>query len=616
MKSVIFRSAPLALALALTACGGDSSSGNGGAVVVPTPDNITLSHLGRYSSGQFEVSAAEITAYHPASQRGFVVNALAGAVDVLDLSNPAAPTKLDTLTVDDIVAGATVNSVAVHGDLMAFAIQAPVKTDLGFVAVYDANTLTRLGNAQVGALPDMLTFSPDGRYILVANEGEPSDNYVIDPEGSVSIVNVSDLAVRTAGFQSFNDDIDDLRAAGVRIFGPNATVAKDVEPEYIVVSADSTTAWVVLQENNALAKVDIATATVTDILPLGYKDHGVAGNGIDAADEDGLINIDVFPNILGMYLPDAMAAYSANGQTYLVTANEGDARAWGEDNDAYWAGDANQGFVEEFRFKHLFRTNGWAGRAGDDLPPQLSALGEGAWLNPTNFAWCGATVGDVGDCRDDDVLGRLTITWTMGYQTHPDGSPVMYDATGVQDDAGTWLMYDQVYAFGARSISIWDEDGNLVWDSADQMEQYLASDECGLGSARNISCMDYFNSNHAAGDSFDNRSDNKGPEPEGVAVGTIGDKTFAFVGLERMGGVMVYDVTDPANAFFVDYLNTRENWVDDPETVLATVGDLGPEGLTFISATDSPNGEALLLIGNEVSGTTSVYQINQQFGLR
>src|SRR5690606_7225344 len=184
------------------------------------------------------------------------------------------------------------------------------------VAVYDANTLTRLGNAQVGALPDMLTFSPDGRYILVANEGEPSDNYSIDPEGSISIVNVSDLAVRTAGFQSFNGNIDDLRAAGVRIFGPNTTVAKDVEPEYIVVSADSSTAWVALQENNALAKVDIATATVTDILPLGYKDHGVAGNGIDAADEDGLINIDVFPNILGMYLPDAMAAYSANGQTY------------------------------------------------------------------------------------------------------------------------------------------------------------------------------------------------------------------------------------------------------------------------------------------------------------
>src|SRR5690554_6840238 len=213
MKHVISRTVPLVLTLALAACGGDSSGGSKNDAVAPTPDTITLSFLGRYSSNQFETSAAEITAWHPASQRALVVNAQASAVDVLDASNPAAPVYLDTLTVADIVAGATVNSVAAHGDLMAFAIQAPVKTDLGFVALYDANTLTRLGDAQVGALPDMLTCTPDGRYILVANEGEPSDNYSIDPEGSISIVNVCDLAVRTAGFQSFNGDIDALRAA-------------------------------------------------------------------------------------------------------------------------------------------------------------------------------------------------------------------------------------------------------------------------------------------------------------------------------------------------------------------------------------------------------------------
>jgi DNA-binding beta-propeller fold protein YncE len=613
MHTFIARALPLTLAVTLAACGGDSN--NSGGKKAATPDSIELSYVSRYSSGEFLVSAAEITAYHPASQRAFVTNALNGAVDVLDMSNLAAPSYLDTLRVDDIVAGAVVNSVAVWGNLMAFAVEAPIKTDLGFVAVYNATTLERIDYAQVGAQPDMLTFTPDGRYILVANEGEPNDDYSIDPEGSVSIVNVSDLAVRTAGFQSFNADIDDLRAAGVRIFGPNATVAKDLEPEYIAVSADSKTAWVSLQENNALAKVDITTAKVTDIFPLGYKDHGVAGNGIDASDTDGEPNIDLFPGIVGMYQPDSIASFDVDGQTYIVTANEGDARAWGEDNQDYWDGDASKGFVEEFRFKHLFRTNGWAGRAGDDLPPQLSAMGTGAWLNPTVFDWCGATAGGVGTCRDDDVLGRLTITWTMGYQTNPDGSPVMYDASGVQDDDGTWLMYDTVYAFGARSVSIWDEDGNLVWDSGDQMEQYLASDECMAGSARNIPCKDYFNSNHSAGNSIDNRSDNKGPEPEGVAVGVLGEKTYAFVGLERMGGVMVYDVTDPANSFFVDYLNTRENWVDSPGTVLATVGDLGIEGITFIAADDSPNGEALLLIGNEVSGTTSVFQINQMFDL-
>jgi len=174
-------------------------------------------------------------------------------------------------------------------------------------------------------------------------------------------------------------------------------------------------------------------------------------------------------------------------------------------------------------------------------------------------------------------------------------------------------MYDALYAFGARSFAIWDEDGALVWDSGAAIEQFVASDDCKAGKLRNISCKDYFNANHEAGNSRDNRSDNKGPEPEGLAVGKIGSKTFAFVGLERMGGILVYDITDPAAPARMDYLNTREDWVNAPDTVLGTVGDLGPEGLTFVPAKESPNGKALLIVGNEVSGTTAIFEINQNF---
>lgn len=619
-----FRAHP-ALALTLTtaavlaACGG----GGGDSADIdslqarPQTLRVSLEKIGGYATGIFDASAAEIPAFDPASKRLFMVNAQAGQVDVLDLSDPRNPVKVATLDADAVLPGAEINSVAVANGLVAVAVQAPVKTDTGYVALYRASDLTLLGSAPVGAQPDMVTFTPDGKTVLLANEGEPSDDYQIDPVGSISVVDIGDPAaplVRTAGFGAWVGQEATLRAQGVRIYGPGANAAQDLEPEYIAVSADGTTAWATLQENNALAKIDIASATVTAILPLGTKDHGDETNAFDASDtEEGAINIKAWKGVRGMYLPDSMAAYQVKGQTYLVTANEGDARAWGEGNDAYWAGDASKGFVEEFRVKHLVNRNGWAGRAGDDLPPQLNALAAGGLLDPATFGYCGAVAGNPGNCRADDQLGRLNISWTMGYRMNPDGSPMMFNASGVQDPAGNRLMYDQLYSYGARSFSIRDANGTLVWDSGAEIERFIASDECRLGSLRNIPCADFFNSGHDEGDARDSRSDAKGPEPEGLTLGQVNGRTLAFVGLERIGGVLVYDITDPRAPVRLDYLNTRDEWLMDPP-VLATAGDLGPEGLVFIHADQSPNGRHLLVVGNEVSGTTAVMQLNLSVG--
>ena len=500
---------------------------------------LSLKLIGQHRTGVFDDGAAEIVAHDPRNQRLFAVNASAASVDVMDINDPANPTLIGTI--DATALGNSANSVAVHKGIVAVAIEAGDKQAPGVVAFYDATSLALLNSVEVGALPDMVTFTPNGRYLLVANEGEPDDAYAVDPEGSVSIVDlrygVANAQVRTAGFDAYNDMADELRAKGVRIFGPGASVAQDLEPEYIAVSQDSRRAWVSLQEANALALIDIRRAKVIDILPLGTKDHSQAANALDASNRDGAINITTWP-VKGMYQPDAIASYCFRGRTYIVTGNEGDSRDY-------------DGFSEEARVKDLV-------------------------LDPVAFP-------DAASLQEDENLGRLNITTTLG------------DNDGDGD-------YDELYSYGARSFSIRDARGRLVYDSGDDFERITAE-----------VLPNDFNSNNDENGSFDSRSDDKGPEPEGVAVGRIGGRHYAFIGLERVGGIMVYDVTNPYRVSFVDYINNRDFSVDaqlPDDSTNPLVGDLGPEGLVFIAAKDSPSGKPLLAVGNEVSGTTSVYEID------
>ena len=534
----------------LAACGGDDLI----AAIELTPVSLTISKIGGFThSGG--LSSAEITAYDPLSKRLFVINGANASVDVLNFADPTNPTLISSIPTATVGSGlGGINSVAVFNGIVALAVEASPKTNNGVVAWLRASDLVLLGTDSVGALPDMLTFTPDGKHLLVANEGEPNSygqSDSVDPEGTVSIIAVSGLTptatasnlVRTVspvGFASYNSQLDSLRAAGVRIYGPNASVAQDLEPEYITISADSATAYVTLQENNAIAIIDIASKTVTSIKPLGFKDHNLAGMGMDVSDEDGGTNtnsgtptIKISPVPLkGMYLPDAIASYTVAGKTYLITANEGDTRA------------DYPGFNEETRVR-TFCTAG---------------------LDPTVFT-------DAANQLLDSNLGRLRITTT------PNGN-----VTG-KNSAG---QCTELYSFGGRSFSIWSSDVSRVFDSGDDLEQRTKA-------LPNV----LFNASHD-NNTLDSRSTSKGPEPEGVAVAKFGSKTFAFIGLERVGGVMVYDVTDPTAAKFVNYLNTRDG----------INGDRGPEGLTIIKASDSPNGKPLLVVGNETSGTTAVFQIN------
>ena len=173
-------------------------------------------------------------------------------------------------------------------------------------------------------------------------------------------------------------------------------------------------------------------------------------------------------------------------------------------------------------------------------------------------------------------LGRLKITKEFG------------DA-----DGDGW--YEKLFCYGARSFSIWDEAGKLVYDSGDEFEKITAA-----------RYPQFFNTTEDE-TKFDNRSDDKGPEPEGVAIGKIDAKTYAFICLERMGGVMVYDISTPEKPQFVTYENNR-NFFGDYKN--GTALDFSPEGIVFIKADESPTSKPMLVLIHEMSGTVSLYNIS------
>lgn len=533
------------------------------ALAAPAGDGVTLTPRGTHVTGQFDESAAEIVAHDPRSQRYFVVNALSGAVDVLDARDPDAPTKLRDLTVaglesadgSTIDAAAQVNSVSVQDGLLAAAVEAGDKTSPGWVAFFRTRgKVAFLGAVRTGVQPDNLTFTPDGSRVVTANEAEPADDFSADPAGSVGVVDVDralagrQAASRLAGFRAFEGD---ALPEGVRVYGPDVAVpdgqrpagrvARNLEPEYVTVDATSRTAYVTVQEANTVAAVDLRRARVQELMPLGTKDWASSGAGFDASDRDGAADLRRW-EVSGLYLPDSIASYRVRGTTYLVTANEGDAREWGD-------------YVDSER------------------------------LADSRYPLCEDVFPDAGTLLADEALGRLNVS----------------DEDGIRGQ-GEAACREEIVSLGGRSFSIWTTDGERVYDSGSRFEVLLA------GGAGGTDPAVAFNATNDDNDSFDNRSDDKGPEPEGLALGRVGGRTYAFVGLERVGGVMTFDVTAPRRARFVDYVNDRDFSAD---AATPEAGDLGPEGLAFVSRQDSPVRRPLVAVGNEISGTTTVFSVGR-----
>ncbi len=492
---------------------------------------IELNYLGFFDPSGNNNSSTEIVVHDPATQRLFTISSLTDVFDIIDFSNPTSPSVIKTV---NMLPYGGITSVAVKNGIIAVASPNGTNAqDNGSVVFFDIDG-NFIKQVNVGVLPDMVTFTPDGTKVMTANEGEPNDAYTVDPEGSVSIIDItggiSNLLqsnVTTLSLAIYNGQEASLAATGGRKVKSTSTLAQDLEPEYIAISADSQKAWVSCQENNAVIEVNLVTKTLGSIWGLGKKDMSLPGNGFDASDNNGEILIANWP-VKAYYNPDAMAYLKVGNTNYIVTANEGDEKDLG-------------GFSE----RTTVGANGYA--LDSTIFPNASVL------------------------KASHNLGRFRVTNVNG---NTDGDN----------------EFEEIHALGARSFSIFNADTKaIVYDSGDQFERHVAANHPIIFNADN-------ETNGAKV-----RSRAKGPEPEGVTLGTINGQTFAFITLERTGGVMVYNVTDPNNVTFTDYKHSR--------MTTAYGGDNGPEGITYIAPQNSATGKGYVIVANEISGTLSMYEV-------
>lgn len=498
-------------------------------------DRGFVRELSSYSVGRTNADGgvAEIVSYNKDDKVFYLVSGVTQSIDLVKINSDGSTECKKRIEIGEILEDKNINagdmtsvSYSDEKNLLTVAVQNSDYDKNGHIVILDKDGNYK-ESFECGVQPDMVTFTKDGKYIISADEGEPREGYdngAVDPKGSVTIIDVENKSTKKV---EFNIDRDKALKDGI-LLKKDSNPAEDLEPEYIAISDDNKTAFVSLQENNAIASIDIESGKINYVKGLGFIDHSVEGNEIDAVRGKGKnAKIDIKnDNFLGTPMPDGIAFLSKNGRDYILTANEGDAREW----------------------KNYKNTN-------SKKFDKKNADKKTEYLDPEK--------------TDGLVEGRIHL-------------------------------------LGGRSFSIYDaSDLTLVYNSGSDFEKITAR-----------IFPDFFNTSNDEDkgiDELDARSNKKGPEAENIAVLNIKDKIYAIVGLERISGIMIYDITDPSNPVYKDYFNNRifiKSVNDKEEIGLEKRGNIGPEGLCAIEAKDSPTGKPLALVANEVSGTVQVIEFN------
>lgn len=508
--------------------------------------SLKLNQIARYDSGMTNADGGvmEIVDYNSKNGYAYAVNGQKGVLTAISMKNRTSCRSVSSLSGRDIDVKALVEdkgfvygdmtSVAVspNGKLLAVAIQAEEYADNGRAAIFSCNrdgSLTFITTVETGVQPDMITFTPNGNRILTANEGEPREGYsnnAVDPAGTVTIIKTKGYSAVTADFTAFDSEEARMKLVDKNIIlKKNTAPSADLEPEYI--ACNDRTAYVSLQEANAIAVLDLASGRFTDIFSAGFEDYSEIAVDIDKKDEE--YKPQTYDSLRGIRMPDGIALVNIHGRDYLLTANEGDSREW-----------------------------------GDYLNEDERNFGKNK-TSPT---------------------GKITAD-----NSGLEGKVVFFDS---EDYDGLDAECD--YLFGGRSFTMFKVCNGGLKECFDSKNDFEAKTAAYLPEYFNCSNDDL---------TIDDRSGKKGPEAETVTTGKVNGRTYAFITLERIGGVMVYDITNPADVTYVNYINSRDFSAD-------VAADDSPEGLKFVPASKSPTKKALLMAACEVGGTVAVYELGRR----
>ena len=402
--------------------------------------------------------------------------------------------------------------------LITVAVMATMISSIAFadgkVLLYKANG-DYIDTANVGNLPDSITFSPNGKTIVSANEGEPSNDYTNDPQGSISIINLGSNytvdKVTTLGFDTVSIP------STVRI-KPGAQVANDLEPEYVVISKDGSKAWISLQENNAMAIVDLKRNRIKSVVDLGRVE--LLDRKIDISD-DGLANpTHALEGLFALYQPDTLATYQALGRDYVVSANEGDDREYGAWEDYEKLKKLKKQLPE--KFKPLLKSKAKKLRVLKDMG------------------------------LENNQYQSLYLAGTRSFSIWDEHGNQVFDSGSEFED------------YLAKNLP---ENFNTRVDDTDDKDDIKELKDEGIA-------FEMFGDTAYFWEGVDARSLKKGVEPEALALANINGRTFAYIGLEKQGGFFVYDISRPSDSKMIEYVNDI-----DYDSLPSKAGDLAPEGM-------------------------------------